>query len=129
MKEKILFPLNTLFSLFMTTKFNKVLLFALAPEGCRNLFCSLSLGALLPMSAVVFFNLLHSLGFIAIYHANKIFEPKPVHNTLPISTNSRRLILVLKNIGIITLRQIDVTIFLIFFLIGLIFDKKILSKK
>ena len=129
MKEKFLFPLNTIFSLFVTTKFNKILLLALAPEGCRNLLCSLSLGTLLPISGVMFFNLVHSLGFITIYHINKVFELKPVQKTLPIPTNSRKLISVLKSIGIITLQQIDITIFLVFFLTGLIFDKKILSKK
>ena len=68
----MLFVCNTVLSVLATVYFNEIVIDALLPKGCMpTLFCSFIMGAVIPLLGVVFFNLVHMLGFIGIYQIVK----------------------------------------------------------
>ena len=67
---QMLFIINTILSLIATVKFNQIALNALAPESCTTPLCLhvMFTGAVVPLLGVIFFQVVHSLGFVVIYH-------------------------------------------------------------
>ena len=122
-----LFITNTVISLIATAKFNQIALVALTPQSCTTLLCSFFTGIAVPVSGVVFFNIIHSLGFMGIYHLTK-----QKYQTVPVKSkiiNFEPIKCLFKQISLILVANSSLTVSILMFLIGIFTARKFLKNK